>query len=90
MSVSTGTRWWIAWHSFISPSGEWSLVFKPKVLPDLHALLLVQAQHDVKVFLEGGDQFQRAQDVLFGPLLGVGEVDEQLAARAFHRRGKSP
>ena len=90
MRVSTGTRWWIAWQSFVNPSGEWSLVFKPEVLPDLGAFLLIQAQHDVEVFLEGGDQLQGAQDVRLGPLLGVGEVNEQLAARAFHGRGKSP
>ena len=82
--MSTRTRWWISWQSFSNPSGEWSLVFKPQGLADLDALLLVQAEDDVEVLLEGGDQLQGAQDVRLGPLLRVGEVNEQLAARALH------
>src|ERR1035441_4387019 len=54
-----------------------------KVVPDLTAFLFVQAEDDVKVLLEGGDQLQGVVDVSLGALLGVGEVDEQLAARPF-------
>ena len=57
---------------------------QPQGLSDLAAFLLVQAQDDVEVLLEGGDQLQGAQDVCLGALLGIGEVNEQLAARAFH------
>src|SRR5664280_579935 len=57
-----------------------------KVLSDFGAFLLVQAEDHVEVSLERGDQLQGAQDVSVSALLGVGKVDEEFAARAFHAR----
>ena len=58
---------------------------KAKIPANFVTLLLVKTQRHVEVFLKGGDQFQRAQDIFAGAFFGVGEVYEKLAARAFER-----
>src|SRR5205807_2293033 len=49
---------------------------KAKIPANFATLLLVETQRDVEVFLKGGDQFQRAQNIFAGALFGVGEVYE--------------
>src|SRR5215831_859839 len=50
------------------------------------AFLLIQPEDYVEVFLKLSDKLQRAQDIVFRALLGIGHVEEQEAPFASHTR----
>ena len=58
-----------------------------EIFADFVAFLFVQPEDDVEIFLESGDQFQRAENVFAGAFLRIGEVYEELCVETPWQKG---
>jgi predicted Rossmann fold flavoprotein len=57
-------------------------------LTDFVGFLLVEPKDDIEILLELPDELEGVPDIVVGPFLGVGEVEEHFAARAGELRAE--